>query len=300
MRTHQFTLLFFQSPTIHKILILSIFTAYFSNMHKQITSVQNSYIKELVQIKEKSSLRKQTQTFLIEGLREIALAIQGNYMIQTILAATSIVQESEIEKLINVVDYPIEVIEISKEVYQKLALRESTEGILAVAKSKDLSLKSIIFKNENPLILVAEAPEKPGNIGALLRTADAAGIDAVLIANPKTDLYNPNIIRSSIGCVFTTQIATGTTSEIISFLKEHNINIYGAALTASVEYQTINYKKPSAIIVGTEATGLTEGWLQNTSKNIIIPMRGAIDSMNVSVSAAIILFEAVRQRQVDN
>ena len=269
-------------------------------MHKQITSVQNSYIKELVQLKEKSRLRKQTQTFLIEGLREIALAIQGNYVIQTILAATSIVQESEIEKLMNAVDYPIEVIEISKEVYQKLALRESTEGILAVAKSKDLSLKLIKFKNKNPLILVAEAPEKPGNIGALLRTADAAGLDAVLIANPKTDIYNPNIIRSSIGCVFTTQIATGTTSEIISFLKENNINLYAAALTASVEYQTIDYKKPSAIIVGTESTGLTDEWLQNTSKKIIIPMRGAIDSMNVSVSAAIILFEAVRQRQIDN
>ena len=282
--------------TIFKILILSIFTAYFNKMHKQITSVQNSFIKELAQLKEKSRLRKQTQTFLIEGLREISLAIQGNYVIQTILAATSIINNEAIEKLLDSVNYQIEVIEISNDIYQKLALRESTEGILAVAKSKDLSLNSIVFKNENPLILVAEAPEKPGNIGALLRTADAAGIDAVLIANPKTDIYNPNIIRSSIGCVFTTQIATGTTSEIISFLKEHNINIYGAALTASVEYQTVDYTKPSAIIVGTEATGLTDEWLQNTAKNIIIPMRGAIDSMNVSVSAAIILFEAVRQR----
>lgn len=265
-------------------------------MHKQITSAQNSYIKELVQLKEKSRLRKQTQTFLIEGLREIALAIQGNYEIQTILAATSIINNEEFEKLLNSVNYHIEVIEISNDVYQKLALRESTEGILAVAKSKNLTLNSILFKNKNPLILVAEAPEKPGNIGALLRTADAAGLDAVLIANPKTDIYNPNIIRSSIGCVFTTQIATGTTSKIISFLKEHHINLYAAALTASVEYQTVDYTKPSAIIVGTEATGLTDEWLQNTSKNIIIPMRGAIDSMNVSVSAAIILFEAVRQR----
>ncbi|MDF1518505.1 MAG: RNA methyltransferase [Lutibacter sp.] len=266
-------------------------------MHKQITSTQNSYIKELVQLKEKSRLRKQTQTFLIEGLREISLAVQGNYVIQTILTAKSIIDYEEIEKLIDSVNYQIEVIEISNDVYQKLALRDSTEGILAVAKSKDLWLNSIVFKNESPLILVAEAPEKPGNIGALLRTADAAGIDAVLIANPKTYIYNPNIIRSSIGCVFTTQIATGTTSEIISFLKERHINIYGAALTASVEYQTVDYTKPSAIIVGTEATGLTDEWLKNTSKNIIIPMRGAIDSMNVSVSAAIILFEAVRQRE---
>ncbi|MGV8946112.1 MAG: TrmH family RNA methyltransferase [Lutibacter sp.] len=267
-------------------------------MHKQITSAQNSYIKELVQLKEKSRLRKQTQTFLIEGLREISLALQGNYLIKTILADFSIVKNEEIERIIDSVNYSIEIIEISNEVYKKLALRESTEGILAIAKSKDLSLNFITFKNKNPLILVAEAPEKPGNIGALLRTADAAGIDAMFIANPKTDIYNPNIIRSSIGCVFTTQIATGTTAEIISFLKEHHINIYGAALSASVEYQTIDYMQPSAIIVGTEATGLTIDWLETTTKNIVIPMRGAIDSMNVSVSAAIILFEAVRQREL--
>jgi len=267
-------------------------------MYKQITSPQNSYIKELVQLKEKSRIRKNTQTFLIEGLREISLAIQGGYQIKTILIVNSIINEGKLESLLKKVNPPIDIIEISKEVYNKLALRASTEGILAVAKNKDLSLKNISFKSKNPLILVAEAPEKPGNIGALLRTADAAGIDTVLISNPKTDLYNPNIIRSSVGCVFTTNIATGTTSEIISFLKENNINIYGAALTASVEYQTINYALPSAIVVGTEATGLSDEWLQNTKQNIIIPMRGAIDSMNVSVSAAILIFEAVRQRQL--
>jgi len=265
-------------------------------MNKQITSAQNPYIKELVQLKDKSRLRKQTKTFLIEGLNEISMAIQGNYNIQTILVATSITSIEEIERLIKSSNSTIEIIEISNEVYKKLALRETTEGILAIAKSKDLALKNIQFKNENPLVLVAEAPEKPGNIGALLRTADAAGIDAVFIANPKTDLYNPNIIRSSIGCLFTTPIATGTTTEIISFLKEHHFNIYGAALTASIEYQKIDYTKPSAIVVGTEATGLSDDWLENTSQNIIIPMRGKIDSMNVSVSAAIILFEAVRQR----
>ncbi|WP_299527190.1 RNA methyltransferase [uncultured Lutibacter sp.] len=267
-------------------------------MYKQITSPQNSYIKELVQLKEKSRIRKNTQTFLIEGLREISLAIQGGYKIQTILVVISIINEEKLESLLKKANPPIDIIEISKEVYNKLALRESTEGILAIAKSKDLSLKNINFNSENPLILVAEAPEKPGNIGALLRSADAAGVDIILIANPKTDIYNPNIIRSSVGCVFTTNIATGTTSEIISFLKENNINMYGAALTASVEYQTIDYSLPSAIIVGTEATGLSDEWLQNTTQNIIIPMRGAIDSMNVSVSAAILIFEAVRQRQL--
>ena len=265
-------------------------------MHKQISSTQNQYIKELFQLKEKSKVRKKTQTFLIEGLREISLALKGGYQIQTVLVDASIISDEKINGLLNSTESSIEVIEISKDIYKKLALRESTEGVLAVATAKDLSLKSIQFNNPNPLILVAEAPEKPGNIGALLRTADAAGIDTVLIANPKTDIYNPNIIRSSVGCVFTTNIATGSTSEIIAFLIEKNINIYGAALTASVEYQTINYKQPAAIVVGTEATGLSKEWLENSTKNIIIPMRGAIDSMNVSVSAAIILFEAVRQR----
>ena len=265
-------------------------------MYKQITSPQNSYIKELVQLKEKSRTRKKTQTFLIEGLREISLAIKGKYQIQKILVVSSIVNDEEIKSIIDQVNLETEIIEISKEVYKKLALRESTEGVIAIAESKELSLKTIQLSNNNPLILVAEAPEKPGNIGAILRTADAAGVDAVFIANPKTDMYNPNIIRSSVGCIFTTAIATGTTSEIITFLRENSIHIYGAALTASVKYQTIDYKQPSAIVVGTEATGLSDEWLENTTKNIIIPMQGTIDSMNVSVSAAIIIFEAVRQR----
>jgi len=265
-------------------------------MHKQLLSTKNPYVKELVQLKEKSRLRKKTATFLIEGLREISLAIKGNYQFKKILIVTEIINTEEIEQLISKLNSEVEIIEISKEIYKKIALRESTEGIIAVAKSKDLSLNSINLKTKNPLILVAEAPEKPGNIGALLRTADAAGIDAVFIANPKTDIYNPNIIRSSVGCVFTTTIATGTTTEIISYLKEHKINMYGAALSASVAYETLDYKLPSAIIVGTEATGLSTEWLQNTTQNIIIPMRGAIDSMNVSVSAAILIFEAVRQR----
>lgn len=263
-------------------------------MKKVITSTQNPYIKDLVQLKEKSRVRKKTATFLIEGFREINLAIQGGYQLNTILFDPTIFDENKLENF----SATIEIIEISNEVYKKLALRESTEGILAIAKSKKLDLSELELSTENPLILVAEAPEKPGNIGALLRTADAAGIDAILIANPKTDLYNPNIIRSSVGCIFTTNIATGSTDEIIAYLKQNNCAIYGASLTASVEYQTIDFTKPSAIIVGTEATGLSNSWLESTTKNIIIPMRGAIDSMNVSVSAAIIIFEAVRQRQL--
>jgi len=259
---------------------------------KQITSIQNPFIKSLVLLQEKAKARKQSGTFLIEGKREIELAIKGNYAIETILFLPELISEDQIIKLSN---NQIDFIEINKEVYQKLAYRDTTEGILALAKTKSLSLSDLKLP-KNPLILVMESIEKPGNIGAMLRTCDAAKIDAVIIANPKTDLYNSNIVRSSVGCLFTNQIATGTTEDVISFLKEKNIEIFGATLQNSNCYHTQDYTFPSALIVGTEATGLSHAWRDEATKNIIIPMQGEIDSMNVSVAAAILLFEAKRQR----
>lgn len=256
---------------------------------KQISSSQNPFIKSLVLLQEKAKNRKQSGTFLIEGIREIELALKGNYEIDTILFLPELVSNNQIIKLSN------NLIEISKEVYQKLAYRDTTEGIIAIAKTKSLQLTDLVLP-ENPLILVMEAIEKPGNIGAILRTCDAAKIDAVIIANPKTDLYNPNIIRSSVGCIFTNQIATGTTEEIVNFLNEKKITIFAATLQNSQFYHLQNYTSASALIVGTEATGLSQAWRENNSKNIIIPMQGEIDSMNVSVASAILIFEAKRQR----
>lgn len=258
----------------------------------KITSLQNSVVKQIVSLQEKSKLRKQNGVFIVEGLREISLAKQSGYHFQKILFQPEIISK---EKIISVLGEQ-SLYEVSQQVYQKIAYRGSTEGVLAIAQVKNHQLESIGFQSENPLVLVAEAPEKPGNIGALLRTADAAGVDAVLIANLKTDLYNPNIIRSSVGCVFSTQIATASSSEIISFLKERNFQIFCAALSASVGYHTADFTQASAIVVGTEDTGLSDEWLSNSTQNIIIPMSGKIDSMNVSVAAAIITFEAKRQR----
>ncbi len=259
---------------------------------KQITSIQNPFIKSLVQLQEKAKARKQTGTFLIEGKREIELAIKGNYEIETILFLPELISEKQVNSL---TIKQLSTIEISKEVYQKLAYRDTTEGILAIANTKSLSLSDLKLP-ENPLILVLESIEKPGNIGAMLRTADAANIDAVILANPKSDLYNPNIVRSSVGCLFTNQIASGTTEEVIAFLKEKNINFYSATLQNSNEYHKVDYSTPTALVVGTEATGLTQLWRDESTQNIIIPMQGEIDSMNVSVAAAILLFEAKRQR----
>jgi TrmH family RNA methyltransferase len=261
---------------------------------KEITSIQNSYIKNLLKLQEKARERKKQGLFLIEGKREISLAIASQYEFDTILYLEDFISENEILHLFN---SNVNRIKISKDIYQKLAYRDSTEGIIAVTKSKNFSLQNIIFKNNNPLILVAEGIEKPGNIGAILRTADAANVDAVFIANPKSDLYNSNIIRSSVGCVFTNQIAIATSEEMIAFLKEKNINIFIATLQNSNEYHKENYTKSAAIVVGTEANGVTEIWRENDAQNINIPMQGKIDSMNVSVAAAIVIFEAKRQRE---
>lgn len=263
---------------------------------KEITSAQNKIVKELVQLREKSRQRKKRGEFLVEGLREISLAMKGGYQITQIFFVPSVISIEDVGKLVN--NNAIDKIIISNDVYSKLALRDSTEGIIALVKSKSHALKDLKFKSDNPLILIAESTEKPGNLGALLRTADAANIDAVIVSNPKSDFYNPNVIRSSVGCVFTTNIASSSNEELIPWLEENNIRIYSAALSASKPYVEVDFKVPSAIVVGTEATGLTEEWLNASTQNIIIPMEGVIDSMNVSVSAAIILFEAKRQRKI--
>lgn len=261
---------------------------------KLISSAQNPLVKKILLLKEKSRERKKTGLFVVEGQRELELAKKGGYTLEQFLYCPEINPTIKTDLFIK--DANTEIVQLSKQVYEKVAHRGTTEGVLGIMEAKDHLLDSIHFKTNNPLVLVAEAPEKPGNIGALLRTADAAAVDAVLIANPKSDLYNPNIVRSSVGCVFTNQIGMGTTTEIIQFLKSNQIKIYCAALSASKNYVECDFTGASAIVMGTESTGLTENWLQNSDQNIIIPMQGKIDSMNVSVSAAILIFEARRQR----
>ncbi len=264
-------------------------------MQKHISSLQNPLVKQWLQLQEKSRERKNKNLFMVEGKREIELALKGGYTFNTLIYCSDIVPLAKISAYAAATT---EIVLVSKPVYEKLAYRQTTEGVLAVVQTKQHELSYLRFNDSNPLILVAEAPEKPGNIGALLRTADAAGVDAVIIANPKTDLYNPNIIRSSVGCLFTTQIASASSEEVIQFLKSNSISIFCAALQASKDYTSVNYSQSCAIVVGTEATGLESHWLEASTQNIIIPMHGIIDSMNVSVAAAVLIFEAKRQRKL--
>ncbi len=263
---------------------------------ERITSLQNPTIKNLRKL-EKASERREQNLILIEGLREIVLAKRAGYKINSLFLCEELFKESKeyrLSELTKPGDTTLAT-KISTEVYRSLAYRDSTEGIIATAIPQKLNLDNLVF-GKNPLILVIEAVEKPGNLGAMLRTCDAAGVDAIIITDAKTDLFNPNVIRSSVGTVFTNHIAVCETEQAIDFLREKGIATYAAELEATKFHYEQDFKFAAAIIVGTEATGLSKEWLNAAEQKIKIPMLGEIDSLNVSVSAGILLFEAVRQR----
>ena len=244
-----------------------------------ITSVQNARIKHVVALQQKSSLRREEGLFVVEGQREIEHCIACGYEVVELFKRDE---------------------NVTPQVYEKMAYRGSTEGIIAVAKCKDhsLSILSPLTSHHSPLIIVLERVEKPGNLGAILRTAEAAGVDAVIVCDPLTDLYNPNLIRASIGGAFNVPTAVCTSEECIAFLKANGIKILTAQLQDSYEYYDYDMTQATAIVMGTESTGLTNQWREAADAHIRIPMLGRLDSLNVSVSAAILMYEAVRQRRV--
>jgi TrmH family RNA methyltransferase len=256
-----------------------------------ITSTHNPKIKSLISLEKPRERRKQ-QLFIIEGKKEIGLALKADYRIGNLFYCVDIFPETDLKSL------GIEnkfLVPVTQEVYDKIAVRENSGGVIAVAEMKVHRLDEIKL-SPSPLVLVLESVEKPGNLGAILRTADAAGLDAVIVCDLQTDFYNPNVIRSSLGCVFTVPIASATSEETITWLTKNNINIYCTYLKASKPYYDVDFRQPGAIVMGTEATGLSDAWVKSANANIIIPMQGAIDSINVSNAAAVIVFEAIRQR----
>ncbi len=262
--------------------------------HKHISSTQNPEVRQLEHWSRKSRDRRKAGRFVLEGLRELRLALEGGYQPEKLYFCPEILPETRLAELPGLEGCPL--VSLSPEVYRHLAYRGKTEGVIGLMHAKPHRLEDLSWDTDAPLVLVAESPEKPGNIGALLRTADAAGLDAVLIADPKGDLYNPNVIRSSIGCLFTVPVATGSSRDILEFLRERNIQVLAAALGDSQRYDLVDYTRPTAIVVGTESTGLTPVWMEEADARIAIPMQGLIDSMNVSVAASILIFEGKRQR----
>lgn len=264
----------------------------------EITSAQNPKIKEVTALIEKSKERRNQGLFVVEGIREVTACITNGYTIKSIFCNSAIITPEKIEALFPTNSPIPQCFFLSQNAYAKIAYRENTEGIVAVVEEKKLKLQDIQLgkKWDHPLILIMESVEKPGNLGALLRTADACGIDAVLVCDPLTDLYNPNLIRSSLGGIFTNQVVACSNQEALEWLQEHKINILTAQLQDSQWYYQTNMVQPTAIVMGTESTGLTNFWRNASNAKIKIPMLGELDSLNVSVSAAVLCYEAVRQR----
>jgi RNA methyltransferase, TrmH family len=258
---------------------------------EKITSLQNDRVKNLVKL-QKGSERKSQHLILIEGWREINKAIDKGFQIETLYLNET---KGETVNLSEGDWFYGKTILLAANVFEKVAYRENTEGIIALARPKFHSLDTLKLR-KNPLLIVLESVEKPGNLGAVLRTAEAAAVDAVIVCDPLTDIYNPNVIRSSLGCVFSIPVVVCRNQDAIQYLKEKKIRTYAAELKASKRYDLIDFSQPAAIVLGTEATGLTEEWINAANEKIIIPMLGSHDSLNVSVSAAILVFEALRQR----
>jgi TrmH family RNA methyltransferase len=269
-------------------------------MLKKITSTSNPLIRDIVQLGEKSKYRRTQSAFVVEGRKEIRMAVTGKYAVQTIIYNPDIIDFQSVQQLFGD-HHGAEIIEVNDQVYQKIAYRENTEGIIAVFGTRSHELANLDLPAQAPLILVAVSPEKPGNIGALLRTAEASGIDALIIADPLTDMYNPNIIRASLGTLFTCNTAVGTSTDVVNFLKNNEIQVCCAALAEkATNCYSEDFTSATAIVVGPESEGLNTFWLAQADHCIQIPMHGQADSLNVSVSAAILVFEAVRQRKYAN
>jgi TrmH family RNA methyltransferase len=265
---------------------------------EKIVGAQNSRIKNIQKLIAKSKERKMQGLFVIEGAREISLALAGSYNFDSVFYCPELFAGSGYPEMLRLIN-PRICCEMSAAVFEKIAYREGSDGILAVAEPKDHRLPSLHLP-KNPFVVLLESVEKPGNLGAILRTADAAGVDALIVCDPLTDVYNPNTIRSSVGCIFTVPVAAADNAEALSFLKERSIRIFAAELQASQWYHETDFGSPSAIVMGTEADGLSPFWLKNADARIKIPMRGKIDSLNVSVATAVITFEAMRQRLMIN
>ena len=279
-----------------------------------ITSAQNPKIKNLLLLQEKSKARREQGLFVVEGRRELEHCLEAGFQVRTLFicpelagdealsgAFARIGSRSDAEErasspanTLSPVKEPL-VIEIPENLYRKVAYRESTEGIIAEVECKERRLEDLEL-SEHPLVMVLESVEKPGNLGAVLRSADAARADAVIVCDPLTDLYNPNLIRASLGGIFTVPTVAASSEETIAWLKARGIRILTAQLQDSSWYYDIDMTVGTALVMGTESTGLTDIWRRAADAHIRIPMLGRLDSLNVSVSAAILLFEAVRQR----
>ena len=269
-----------------------------------ITSAQNPLVKSLVSLRKKKRLRFQKGIFLIEGERELLHALAGGIEFETMVFCRELLAgNEELKSMESLAERSsigstgaVELVEISPQAYGKIALRENTEGIVGVAKIPRRDIYKLQL-SKNPLVLVAAGVEKPGNLGALLRTADGAGVEVLIVCGREVDLYNPNVVRSSLGALFTVPAFSLSWEETWQWLQEKRIRMIFTSPAAEKDYTKEDYTGAVAIFLGSEKEGLPSEWLRKKNSKVKIPMRGRMDSLNTSCSGAIVLYEAVRQRE---
>jgi RNA methyltransferase, TrmH family len=263
---------------------------------KRIDSTKNPRLKILAELKERKGREAQGR-YLIEGSRETLRALQGGEHILTLLLCPELIDEQRAESIeLEQKAKKIEVLELSKAAFEKLSLRQNPDGVIAVAEIQKKNLTDVTLK-ENALVLVIDGLEKPGNIGALLRSADSVNVDAVFVSGRGTDLYNPNVIRASMGSLFSRPVLAVDTIELIDFLRSRRFNIVAATPNTNTLYWYEDFTKATAIVLGTEHEGLSTVWLEAATSQVKIPMSGLADSLNVATAGALLLYEALRQRQ---
>lgn len=265
-------------------------------MHQAISSLQNPRLKELRVLMEKSRERRETGLFVIDGWKEILMAKEAGYFIRELFVRDGSTYKQEINSLWPD-DQPRTAL-VFRDIFDKLSYRGATSGALAIAECKEHPLSSLALCAQ-PLLIIVDGVEKPGNLGAILRTADAVKADGIICCDLATDLYNPNVIRSSVGCSFAVPVAISSREAAFEWLKTRDIRIFTTSLKASIPYTQADFRKPCAIVLGTEATGVDALWEEHSDANIILPMLGRNDSLNVSNTAAVVLYEALRQRGVE-
>jgi len=255
-----------------------------------ITSLQNPRVKHIVKLREDKKQRQKDGLMLVEGFDEIQLALSAGHKPQTLLSSPELASHQL--TLSNT-----ETLTVSRPVFEKISYRDNPDGWLAIFPIPLTTLDSVSLLTKSPLIIVAESVEKPGNLGAILRTADAAHVDALLVCDPRVDMWNPNVVRASRGTVFSVPVIECDNASALEWLRAHKIKVLAATPSAEATYSDVDLRESVAIAVGTEDLGLTDFWMDNADLRVLIPMMGKVNSLNVSVSTALIIYEAVRQRQ---
>jgi TrmH family RNA methyltransferase len=253
-----------------------------------ITSLQNPRVKYIVKLRDDKRQRRMDGLMLVEGVDEIQLALVAGHKPQTLFTAPELAAR-------NIQEESAEQITVSRTVFEKMSFRENPDGWLAVFPIPSISIHELKL-GDPPLVIIAESIEKPGNLGAILRTADAAQVDAVLVCDPRVDVWNPNVVRASRGAAFSVPTVECDSTSAFEWLTSQKIRLVAATPAADVIYFDVDLREPLAIVLGTEDAGLTNFWLSHADLKVRIPMAGNVNSLNVSVSTALIVYEAVRQR----